>query len=514
MRYAFVSDIHANIQAWNTVYKDIRSNNVDRIICLGDVVGYGPNPAEMIEELRFKADAFVMGNHDAAVCGKLDVSLFNDDARKLIEWTRSKLSAADIRFLETFPLTLVGDGFLCSHGDFTAPANFDYILNADEALASWKATDANLLFVGHTHEPALYVLGASGVPRTVEPQDFSVDPGKRYFINIGSVGQPRGTDTRSCYCLYDSATQSLFWRRLAFDGESYFHAMKGTGLTLDPSYYTPTGYSSTGEPASPNKPGVFTPPTSNDQGAHNVVAVQSLQDLPRRRKKIPLNLISALTVLSLVLMVLVWNRTHPALDFNSAGQRIVSSSAKTILPENRGVVEPEKEIPGWITHVDNRYRQRTGVNLDTFGMPFYYLVSKRETESILLASSWIMVQSNQTWEVDASFQTKNVSTGEVALVIQLIREEQGKKVEVPDFFVRIPAKESSGWTRIRERFTIPGTGTLIQFKVCGKFAGTALIRNLNLVCLKDDHTPEPDQASPENSDVNPQGVDKWKTKVK
>ena len=487
MRYALISDLHANMQAWKVVYEDIQSNSVDRIICLGDVVGYGPNPSEIIRELRNKVDAFVLGNHDAAVCDKMDASCFNDDARKIIEWTRKQLSEDDLKFMGYFPLTLIGDGFLCAHAEFAGPANFDYVLEANEALPSWKATESNLLIVGHTHEPALYVLGASGVPRTVEPQDFAVDPGKRYFVNLGSVGQPRGSDARSCYCIYDTETKSIYWRRVAFDVDAYRKALQATGLNLDPSYYM-LPEPKTAEGAAPAKRRiVFTPPKSTDKGARNVVTVQDLKTIPPRKKRLPLNVISTVVVILAILVVFVWKRTHPAQDFDHASKRLIPSSAKTILSIVRDVVEPGNEIPGWSTHVDNRYHQRIGVNLDTFNMPFYYLTSKDEKEGLALASSWIAVQPNQCWDVDASFQVKKDVIGDARLKINLIRMHKGKQEEVRDFFMRVPqAAAPGGWTRIHERITIPEEGTLIQFQVQGKFKGTVLVRQMLLTLLKGD----------------------------
>ena len=515
MRYALVSDIHANIQAWKVVYEDIQSNTVDKIICLGDVIGYGPNPAEVLKEVRAKVDAFVLGNHDAVVCDKLDVSLFNDDARLLIEWTRKQLSKEDIEFVGAFPLTLIGDGFLCVHGEFAEPGNFDYVLEANDALPSWKATESNLLVVGHTHEPALYVLGSSGIPRTVDLQDFAVDPGKRYFVNIGSVGQPRGSDNRACYCIYDTETKSIYWRHVAFDLEAYRKALKATGLTLDPSYYMLPEETKPDTGTAPAKKRiVYTPPKSKDQAARNVVASQDLKNIPARKKKIPLNLVSTLVVLVILLVVFIWKRTHPALDFNNAGQRVIAASSKTLLPSVREVVDAGQEIPGWTTHIDNRYHQRIGVNLDPFGQPFFYLTSKDEKEGLLLASPWIAVQSNLSWDVDASFQEKKDFKGTTTLAISLIRDKNGKKVEIRDFFVRSPeAGTPTGWNRIRERFTLPETGGLIQFQVRGQFKGTLLIRQMTLAPARGDAPPQSVKSSsepPASETTN----DPWKQKIK
>jgi predicted phosphodiesterase len=233
MRYAFVSDLHANLQAWRAVHRDIRSLHADYIICLGDVVGYGPSPSALLNEVHAHVDAFVMGNHDAVISGKMDDSSFTPEAREIIRWTAGKLDAKASAFLGSFPLTLVGNGFRCAHGDFARPASFEYVLNPEDALPSWQANDAPLLFTGHTHHPAFFLIGASGTPRETEPQDFELERGKRYFINVGSVGQPRTGDPRASYCLYDTQANAVFWRRVAFDLDSFRTTLIQSGL--DPS---------------------------------------------------------------------------------------------------------------------------------------------------------------------------------------------------------------------------------------------------------------------------------------
>jgi len=122
MRFAIVSDIHANMPAWKAVLTDIASNRVDRILCLGDAVGYGPQPLEVLSSLHQHVDAFCMGNHDAAACGKFATERFTPLAAQLIAWTQKKLNRRALDFLGGFPLTLSGDGFRCAHADFSAPS--------------------------------------------------------------------------------------------------------------------------------------------------------------------------------------------------------------------------------------------------------------------------------------------------------------------------------------------------------------------------------------------------------
>jgi predicted phosphodiesterase len=230
VRYAIVSDIHANLQAWNAVLTDIASQKVDKILCLGDLVGYGPDPSEVLSSLYRHVDGFCIGNHDAVICGKLDAGLFNDHAREMIEWTRSQLSDKAVRFLSNLPLTLSAPGFRCTHGDFTDPAAFQYIIDSESAAPSWKTTQEPLLFYGHTHVPAFFVIGNSGKTHELEPQAFILEPGKRYLVNPGSVGNPRNGGTLASYCTFDSSTGTVRWHKVSFDLDAYRNAIRNAGL--------------------------------------------------------------------------------------------------------------------------------------------------------------------------------------------------------------------------------------------------------------------------------------------
>ena len=237
MRFAIVSDIHANMPAWKAVLTDIASNRIDRILCLGDAVGYGPQPLEVLSSLHQHVDAFCMGNHDAAACGKFSVERFTPLAAQLIAWTQKKLPRRALDFVGDFPLVLTGEGFRCAHGDFGDPSAFNYILAPGDAQASWNAAAEPLLFVGHSHTPAIHLIGASGTPHRIDAQDFSLEPGKRYIVNVGSVGHPRDGDLRACYVIHDTATGSVHFRRIPFDLDLYRAAMQSAGLPIDAAVF-------------------------------------------------------------------------------------------------------------------------------------------------------------------------------------------------------------------------------------------------------------------------------------
>ena len=221
MRYAFVSDIHANLQAWNAVLADIRAQRIDRLICLGDIVGYGPRPAEVLASVYRHAHEIILGNHDAVVAGKLDPGCFNDDARRMIQWTKKQLDLKAIHFFRSLPYTIEGEGFACSHADFSDPAGFLYLREESDARASWKRTEEPLLVVGHTHVPEVYLLTADDTCKHYDAVDFEMESGNRYIINTGSAGMPRDGDFRASYVIFDSTEKSVVFQRVAFDLDAF-----------------------------------------------------------------------------------------------------------------------------------------------------------------------------------------------------------------------------------------------------------------------------------------------------
>ena len=234
MRHAILSDVHANATALRAVLTDAQDFGVEYIYCLGDVLGYGPEPVEALEIVHDRVHVCLLGNHDAAVCGSLPVDDFTPVAAKAIDVHRSRLSSRAFAWLKTLPIVCEGSGFACTHGDFSDPEAFNYILEPKDAMPSWQMRGEPLLFVGHTHKPGIFLIGASGEPHYIEPADFVLEEGKRYIVNVGSVGYPRSGTCRSCYCIYDDVSNTVFFRSLPFDLESYRRKMNGMGIDEAP----------------------------------------------------------------------------------------------------------------------------------------------------------------------------------------------------------------------------------------------------------------------------------------
>ena len=234
MRYAIISDVHANEAALRAVLTDAADAQAEKIICLGDVLGYGPEPVAALELVYRRAHVCLAGNHDDAVAGRFPVEDFTDFAAEAVQRHRAAITHEAKDWLTHLPYTCAFEGFACAHGDFSNPENFNYVLEPQDALPSWEARTEQLLFVGHSHQPGIFVLGASGTPHRIDAADFTLEDGKRYIVNPGSVGYPRSGDCRSSYCIYDDAERTVEFRTLPFDLDSYAAKMHGQGLNEAP----------------------------------------------------------------------------------------------------------------------------------------------------------------------------------------------------------------------------------------------------------------------------------------
>lgn len=238
MRYALVSDIHANLQAWSAVLEDMQALEIDQIINLGDVVGYGPSPTEVLASVRELSRISVIGNHDAVCAQRMSADAFNEQARAAIEWTQSQLDADACQFLEALPDMAhpEDESFLITHAEVVSPLDFGYILTEEEAASNFAACDDRIIFIGHTHRPGLFLQEESGDITLHEPGEFVCDPNCRYIINPGSVGDPRSEDIVASYCIFDSETRKVEFRRVEFDTDAYRSAIDASGLETRPFF--------------------------------------------------------------------------------------------------------------------------------------------------------------------------------------------------------------------------------------------------------------------------------------
>ncbi len=231
MRYAILSDVHSNLEALEVVLKDILARRPEAILCLGDFVGYGPDPNGVVEELRPHVAGAVAGNHDLAALSELDIGTFNPLAAAAILWTRDHLSEQVRAYLQSLPRQMTPDGFLAVHGSVRDPVE-EYIFDPETAEASFQASPFRLCVVGHTHVPAVFVLDGGRVTAAPFPPDrpLQLDEGRRYILNGGSVGQPRDGDPRAAYLWFDGEAQVATLIRLEYQLEQTQKKMMEVGL--------------------------------------------------------------------------------------------------------------------------------------------------------------------------------------------------------------------------------------------------------------------------------------------
>jgi diadenosine tetraphosphatase ApaH/serine/threonine PP2A family protein phosphatase len=234
LRTAFISDIHANLDALNVVLEDIKGQNIDRIVCLGDIVGYGPEPNECSSLVKEVAKVTVVGNHDYAALGKMDTLGFNEYARAAADWTAESLSEDAVQFLESLPLTaLLDDGqTLLVHASPLNPERWTYVLSYQEAQRQFEAFKERLCFIGHSHLPVVIEENGDEINALEFPEavPLRLHRDRRYIVNVGSVGQPRDRDPRTGYAWYDDEMDAAMLRRLEYDVDAVQKKILDAGL--------------------------------------------------------------------------------------------------------------------------------------------------------------------------------------------------------------------------------------------------------------------------------------------
>ena len=234
MLLAVFADIHANRQAFSACLDLARARGAERMICLGDYVGYGADPewtVDTVMDLVDRGAMAVRGNHDSAI-GTASESM-NAEAQAAIEWTRGRLSAAQRRFLAELPLVLQDEDRLYVHSEASNPPRWRYVQNTTDAARSIAATAVHATFCGHIHRPALYSMSVTAKMTSFVPtSDVPVQllAGRRWLAVLGSVGQPRDGDPAASFAMFDTATREITYCRVPYDVETAAMRIRDNGL--------------------------------------------------------------------------------------------------------------------------------------------------------------------------------------------------------------------------------------------------------------------------------------------
>jgi predicted phosphodiesterase len=215
MRFGIFSDIHSNLEALEAVLEDMQGQSVTHTVCLGDVVGYNANPRECLEIVRALGCPLVKGNHDEEASEIRDVEHFNDLALASIRHSRQQLTKEQKEYLRALPFMRPVNNFTVVHSTLDQPQRWGYVFSSLEADASFIYQKTQVCFFGHTHVPHVFI-------RDTKVHEFfykkiEIQPDKKYFVNVGSVGQPRDGDWRAAYVIFDNEANTIELRRLPYD---------------------------------------------------------------------------------------------------------------------------------------------------------------------------------------------------------------------------------------------------------------------------------------------------------
>ncbi len=235
MRIAILSDIHANLEALVEVEAEVSRLRVDGVLCLGDVVGYGASPNPCCQRMRALAPVTLLGNHDAAVAGRMDYRYYYESARQALDWTAATMEPEHASWLRALPYTHRLEDMAFSHGSPILPAEFEYIFAVEQAqeLVAHFERLASVTFIGHSHLCKAFAIDGCGGVEDVGAPRIELDAARKYVISVGSVGPPRDYDNRACFVTYDTATRVAEYHRVPYDIETAAQKIFDADLALN-----------------------------------------------------------------------------------------------------------------------------------------------------------------------------------------------------------------------------------------------------------------------------------------
>lgn len=229
MKYAILSDIHSNLEAYKTVLDILNKEKKLKYFCVGDIVGYGADPAPCIEITKRLNPVTVCGNHDWAAVGLTSIEYFNDYAKRAILWSASALNEEDKDYLRSLKLTYADKDMTLVHGTLMQPERFKYVFDLDTAYRMMRLMTTRIAFIGHSHVPGIFSLEKEMIEYTGGPK-VKISKDKKYLVNVGSVGQPRDGDWRASFSIWDRDAETIEIRRVKYDVDKAQKKILDAGL--------------------------------------------------------------------------------------------------------------------------------------------------------------------------------------------------------------------------------------------------------------------------------------------
>lgn len=224
---AIISDIHSNLEALQAALDYIDNHKIESIYCLGDIVGYGPNPNECIELIRKRCQVVLMGNHDYAAVGLANIEYFNEYAKMSTYWTIERLREENRSYLSNLPFSHQTNDSFFVHASPSNPSFWYYVLSVQDAQMEMQSFDQRICFIGHSHVPVVFT--QENLYREVS---FTFEPNEKYIVNVGSIGQPRDGNSNLCFAVMDEQKNSVEFVRLTYDLQKTYSKIIKAGLPL------------------------------------------------------------------------------------------------------------------------------------------------------------------------------------------------------------------------------------------------------------------------------------------
>jgi predicted phosphodiesterase len=230
MRYGIIGDIHSNLEALDAAIEGLSREKIDEYPSVGDIVGYGADPGACVEKTRNLCSHIIRGNHDAAIAGVLNLKYFTDEARQAILWTERNTNGPDIAFLRNLSLLYKNEHLALAHGTLNEPEAFHYMHDRQAAQKTFDLMETAVCFIGHTHVPAIFTYNGKNIGFYYS-ETVKVNKNEKLIVNVGSVGQPRDGDPRSCVAVYDTLKGLIEFKRASYDVEKAQRKTLKAGLS-------------------------------------------------------------------------------------------------------------------------------------------------------------------------------------------------------------------------------------------------------------------------------------------